>query len=45
MKERFVTVRMPIEIYELLKDQAALQTRSMSSQIIHLLREFFKDKK
>lgn len=37
-KDRFVTIRMPIEIFKIVKAQADSQTRSISRQIIHLVK-------
>ena len=38
-KEHFVTIRMPIELFKVVKAQADEQTRSVSSQIIYLIKE------
>ena len=37
-KDRFVTIRMPIEIFKVVKAQADGQTRSVSRQIVHLVK-------
>jgi hypothetical protein len=37
-KDRFVTIRMPIELFKIVKTQADGQTRSVSRQIIHLIK-------
>jgi hypothetical protein len=37
-KDRFVTIRMPIEIFKVVKEQADSQTRSISRQIVHLIK-------
>jgi hypothetical protein len=37
-KDRFVTIRMPIEIFKIVKAQADGQTRSISRQIVHLVK-------
>jgi hypothetical protein len=37
-KDRFVTIRMPIELFKIVKAQADSQTRSISRQIIHLIK-------
>ena len=36
--DRFVTIRMPTEIYKIVKAQADGQTRSVSRQIVHLVK-------
>jgi len=38
-KDRFVTIRMPIELFEIVKIKAFGETRSMSRQIIHMIKE------
>ena len=42
MKEKFVTIRMPIEIYNKVKTLADKEVRSVSSQIIYLMNEALK---
>jgi len=37
-KDRFVTIRMPIELFEIVKIKAFGETRSISRQIIHMLK-------
>jgi len=37
-KDRFVTIRMPIELFKVVKALADGQTRSVSRQIIHLVK-------
>ena len=37
-KDHFVTIRMPIELFKIVKAQADEQTRSVSRQIIHLVK-------
>jgi hypothetical protein len=37
-KDHFVTIRMPIELFKIIKAQANGQTRSVSRQIIHLIK-------
>ena len=37
-KDHFVTIRMPIELFKVIKEQADKQTRSISRQIIHLVK-------
>jgi hypothetical protein len=37
-KDRFVTIRMPIEMFKVVKAQADKQTRSISRQIVHLIK-------
>ena len=37
-KDRFVTIRMPIEMFKAVKAQADRQTRSISRQIVHLVK-------
>lgn len=37
-RDRFVTIRMPTEIYKIVKAKADGQTRSVSRQIIHLIK-------
>ncbi|CAB4151967.1 hypothetical protein UFOVP586_43 [uncultured Caudovirales phage] len=37
-KDRFVTIRMPIELFKIVKALADGQTRSVSRQIIHLVK-------
>ena len=37
-KDRFVTIRMPTPIYKIVKAQADAQTRSVSRQIIYLVK-------
>jgi hypothetical protein len=37
-KDRFVTIRMPIEIFKVVKAQADSQTRSISRQVVHLIK-------
>jgi hypothetical protein len=37
-KDHFVTIRMPIELFKIIKQQADSQTRSISRQIIHLVK-------
>jgi hypothetical protein len=39
MKEKFVSMRMPIDLYNLIKAQADANTRSMSSEIVHLIKQ------
>lgn len=41
-KDRFVTIRMPTEIYKIVKAQADEQTRSMSREIVHLVKMALK---
>jgi predicted DNA-binding protein len=36
---KFTTIRLPIEIYEKLKQLAQLEQRSLSSQIVHILKK------
>ena len=43
-KDRFVTIRMPIEIFKVVKAQADDQTRSISRQIIHLIKTALEEK-
>jgi hypothetical protein len=43
-KDRFVTIRMPIEIFKVVKAQADDQTRSISRQIIHLIKTALEGK-
>ena len=43
-KDRFVTIRMPIEIFKVVKAQADDQTRSISRQIIHLIKTALEQK-
>ena len=38
-KDRFVTIRMPIDLFKVVKALADGQTRSVSRQIIHLVKE------
>jgi len=38
-RDHFVTIRMPIELYLIVKALADGQTRSVSRQIIHLVKE------
>lgn len=37
-KDHFVTIRMPIELFKIVKGLADSQTRSVSRQIIHLVK-------
>jgi hypothetical protein len=37
-KDHFVTIRMPIELFKIVKALADGQTRSVSRQIIHLIK-------
>jgi hypothetical protein len=37
-KDHFVTIRMPIELFKIVKELADSQTRSVSRQIIHLVK-------
>jgi hypothetical protein len=37
-KDHFVTIRMPIELFKVIKSLADGQTRSVSRQIIHLVK-------
>lgn len=37
-KDHFVTIRMPIELFKVVKALADGQTRSVSRQIIHLVK-------
>ena len=37
-KDRFVTIRIPIELFKIIKEQADSQTRSISRQVIHLVK-------
>jgi len=37
-KDHFVTIRMPIELFKIVKGLADDQTRSVSRQIIHLVK-------
>ena len=37
-KDHFVTIRMPIELFKIVKKLADSQTRSVSRQIIHLVK-------
>ena len=43
-KDRFVTIRMPIEMFKVVKAQADKQTRSISRQIIHLIKTALEGK-
>jgi hypothetical protein len=43
-KDRFVTIRMPIELFKIVKAQADSQTRSISRQIIHLIKTALEQK-
>jgi hypothetical protein len=43
-KDRFVTIRMPIEIFKVVKEQADSQTRSISRQIVHLIKVALEQK-
>jgi hypothetical protein len=43
-KDRFVTIRMPIEIFKVVKAQADSQTRSISRQIVHLIKVALEQK-
>jgi hypothetical protein len=43
-KDRFVTIRMPIEIFKIVKAQADSQTRSISRQIVHLIKVALEQK-
>jgi hypothetical protein len=43
-KDRFVTIRMPIEIFKVVKAQADEQTRSISRQIVHLIKVALEQK-
>jgi hypothetical protein len=43
-KDRFVTIRMPIELFKIVKAQADSQTRSISRQIIHLIKTALEGK-
>jgi hypothetical protein len=43
-KDRFVTIRMPIELFKIVKTQADSQTRSISRQIIHLIKTALEGK-
>jgi len=38
-KDHFVTIRMPIDLFKVVKALADGQTRSVSRQIIHLVKE------
>jgi hypothetical protein len=38
LKDHFVTIRMPIELFKIVKELADSQTRSVSRQIIHLVK-------
>jgi hypothetical protein len=44
-KDRFVTIRMPIEIFKIVKAQADDQTRSISRQIVHLIKTALENEK
>jgi len=44
-KDRFVTIRMPIEIFKVVKAQADSQTRSISRQIVHLIKTALESEK
>jgi hypothetical protein len=37
-KTKFVTIRLPQELYEKLKIEAERNTRSLSAQVLHFLR-------
>lgn len=37
-KTKFVTIRLPQDLYEKLKIEAEKNTRSLSAQVLHLLR-------
>lgn len=37
-KTKFVTVRLPLDLYEKLKKEAAKNTRTISAQIMHYLK-------
>jgi len=41
-KTKFVTIRLPQDLYEKLKEVAAKNTRSLSAQILHYLRQEIK---
>jgi hypothetical protein len=43
-KDRFVTIRMPIELFKIVKAQADSQTRSISRQIVHLIKTALEQK-
>ena len=43
-KDRFVTIRMPIEIFKVVQAQADSQTRSISRQIVHLIKVALEQK-
>jgi hypothetical protein len=43
-KDRFVTIRMPIEMFKVVKAQADKQTRSISRQIVHLVKTALEQK-
>jgi len=43
-KDHFVTIRMPIELFKVIKEQADKQTRSISRQIIHLVKAALEKK-
>jgi hypothetical protein len=43
-KDRFVTIRMPIELFKIVKGQADSQTRSISRQIVHLIKVALEQK-
>jgi hypothetical protein len=44
-KDRFVTIRMPIEMFKVVKAQADKQTRSISRQIVHLVKTALESEK
>jgi hypothetical protein len=44
-KDRFVTIRMPIEIFKVVKAQADSQTRSISRQVVHLIKTALENEK
>lgn len=43
-KDRFVTIRMPIDLFKVVKGLADDQTRSVSRQIIHLVKLGLEEK-
>jgi predicted DNA-binding protein len=45
LKDHFVTIRMPIELFKIVKELADEQTRSVSRQIIHLIKAGLEEKK
>ena len=43
MESKFVTTRIPVNVYEAIKAQAIAQNRSVSSQIVFILRQATKE--